>query len=235
MASDRFTVHYQFKFGDGTEKTFTVTLDGASLILIQPPSESHPEWTRLGHEQCPNCPLNAREHPFCPVAVGLEGVIDFFKNRLSSDTVDVEVRMPSRTYTARQPMSTAVSSLIGIYMTTSGCPILGKLKPMVRTHLPFADLSESLYRFVSMYMLAQYFSKRRGQEPDFEMKGLVAMLEELRTVNRSFCQRLYAVCEKDANLNALVHLDCFADNTAFAVQKRGLDAIELTFAAYFKD
>jgi len=232
---DSFILNYKFKFMDGEEKTFIVELDPVTLNLTRNDAKLPPDWTYLDNKKCPNCPYDSATVPRCPVAISLVESIDFFKDKLSSDVVDVVVTMPSRTYTARQPMSTAVSSLIGIYMTTSGCPILGKLKPMVRTHLPFADLSESLYRFVSMYMLGQYFSHRKGKEPDWEMKGLVGLLEEMRTVNRSFCQRLYGVVEKDASLNALVHLDCFADNTAFAVQKKGLEDLEKTFDAYLDD
>jgi len=235
VASDSFTLHYKFKFGEGVERTFVINLHPQSLNLIQPNASAHPDWTKLDHKKCSNCPLDSATTPHCPVAVALEEVIDYFKDRLSSDRVDGEVSMPSRTYVATQPMATAVSSLIGIFMVTSGCPILGKLKPMVRTHLPFADLAESLYRFVSMYMLGQYFVMKRGGSPDFEMQRFVSLLDSLRTVNRSFCQRLYAVCEKDASLNALVHLDCFADNTACAVQKRGLAELESTFEDFLKE
>jgi hypothetical protein len=235
VAEEPFILNYKFKLGDGTEKLFVIRLNQENLSLIGAEGGTHPEWTRLDNKKCGNCPLDSAQHPHCPVAVALEEAIDFFKDRLSSDRVDVEVTMPTRTYLASQPMSTAASSLIGIYMVTSGCPILGKLKPMVRTHLPFADLSESLYRFISMYMLGQHFRAKRGQQADVEMKNFAALLEDMRTVNRSFCQRLYSVCEKDASLNALVHLDCFADNTAFAVQKRGLEGIESTFDDFLRD
>ncbi|PCI36870.1 MAG: hypothetical protein COB53_08235 [Elusimicrobia bacterium] len=232
---DSFTLNYKFKFADGEEKTFLIDLDPVTLNLSQRNGSLPPDWTYLDNKKCPNCPLDSKTNPRCPVAVALVEAIDFFKDKLSSDQVDVVVTMPARTHTARQAMSTAVSSLIGIYMVTSGCPILSKLKPMVRTHLPFADLSESLYRFVSMYMLGQYFVYQKGKTPDWDMKGLVSMLDAMRVVNRSFCQRLYAVVEKDASLNALVHLDCFADSTAFAVQKKGLQDLEKTFDAYFTD
>lgn len=232
---DSFSLQYKFVFENGDEKVFFVDLDSVTLNLAQKNGFLPPDWTYLDNKKCPNCPFDSKTTPRCPVAVALVEVVDYFQDKLSSDKVDVQVTTPSRTYTARQPMSTAVSSLIGIYMVTSGCPVLGKLKPMVRTHLPFANLSESLYRFVSMYMLSQYFMRKRGKEADFEMTGLVGLLDEMRTVNRTFCQRLYGVVEKDASLNALVHLDCFADNTAFAVQKKGLEELEKTFDAYLSD
>ncbi len=60
------------------------------------------------------------------------------------------------------------------------------------------------------------------------------MLNDIRTVNKSFFKRLYKVCNQDANLNAIVHLDCFADNSAFLIEKKGLDQIRSTFAAHLK-
>ncbi len=233
--SDTFSIQYKFNFLSGDEKTFIIDMDPVTLNLTQKNGSLPPDWTYLDNNKCANCPLDSATTSRCPVAVSLVGAIDYFKDQLSSDQVDVEVTLPNRQYKSRQAMSTAVSSLIGIYMVTSGCPILGKLKPMVRTHLPFANLTESLYRFVSMYMLGQFFAHRKGRKPDFEMQGLVVLLEGMRTVNKSFCQRLYGVVEKDASLNALVHLDCFADNTAFAVEKKGLEDLEKTFDAYLED
>ena len=55
-----------------------------------------------------------------------------------------------------------VSSLLGVIMTTSGCPIMAQLKPMVRFHLPFASLEETIFRMVSMHLVAQYLRHQDG-------------------------------------------------------------------------
>ena len=57
-----------------------------------------------------------------------------------------------------------VFSLIGIYMVTSGCPIMDKLRPMARFHLPFASTEETIYRAISTYLLGQYFLEQKGKK-----------------------------------------------------------------------
>ena len=224
---------YRFSLPDGRVKEFLVQLDPDTLALRRDESAELPEWTKLSYQQCPNCPLKEKDSPRCPPAAALADVIDYFKDSLSSETADVEIVTEGRSYRKESSLSSGVSGLFGLVMSTSGCPILGKLKPMVREHLPFATLKESLYRFLSMYMLAQRLRAWKDMVPDWEMKGLIGLLEDLRIVNRAFCQRLYAVCRKDASLNALVHLDCFADNTAFFLKRKGLDELARSFTAHF--
>ena len=195
------------------------------------PRADYPEWTRLGHVQCPNCPLKEATSPQCPVAARLTDVIEFFKDSVSNDKVTIEIKTSARTYLKEADLSTGISALMGLYMATSGCPILDKLKPMVTTHLPFATLKETLYRLLSNYMLAQYFRARNGKKPDLEMKGFMAMVQEIGAVNKAFCKRLYSICKEDAPLNAVVHLNAFTDSAGFLTAKTSLSNLEKTFHA----
>lgn len=231
--ADILEYHYKFVFPDGDAKDFCVRLDAGSLRIRSDERDGSPDWTRLSCEQCPNCPLTEDAHPRCPVAESLVGVIDFFKDRLSIETVTLEVSTGPRTYSGETPLAKGVSSLIGLHMVTSGCPILGKLKPMVRTHLPFPTLQETHYRMLAMYMLAQYFRMRKGEKPDWVMEGLVPMVNEIRDVNRSFCARLKSFCQEDASLNAVIRLDCFADSSSLVVEEDRLDRIGESFDAFF--
>src|SRR5262249_45179319 len=79
------------------------------------------------------------------------------------------------------------SSLIGIFMVTSGCPVMNKLRPMVDTHLPFMTSAESTYRVISMYLLAQFFRQRQGRKPDWALEGLLGVLEAAKETNAAFC------------------------------------------------
>ncbi|MFC1679596.1 DUF6901 family protein [Elusimicrobiota bacterium] len=232
MGADTLEYHYKFTFPDGSAQDFCVRLDARSLRIRDEVGSDPPGWTRLGCCQCPNCPLSEDVHPFCPVAKSLVGVIDFFKDRLSIETVSLEVSTEARAYRRDTPLAKGVSSLIGLHMVTSGCPILGKLKPMVRIHLPFPMLPETHYRMLAMYMLAQHFRMTKGKEPDWELKGLIPMLNEIRDVNMSFCSRLKAICPEDASLNAVIRLDCFADSSSVQVEDERLDLISESFDAY---
>ncbi len=120
-------------------------------------------------------------------------------------------------------------------MVTSGCPIMEKLKPMVRHHLPFATTEETTYRVLSMYLLAQYFLYKRGKKPDWDLKGLVDIYDNIRTLNKAFCGRISHVEFKDAGINAVVILDNFADMVRYSIDKDNLDKIEVLFEAYLQD
>ena len=120
-------------------------------------------------------------------------------------------------------------------MATSACPHLRPLKPLARFHLPFANLEETTYRIISMYLTAQYLQMRRGLAPDWDLKGLVHIYEDVQQVNRHFSRRLEALNAEDASTNALAILDTFANYIAFTIDESMLDDLELVFGAYFSD
>jgi len=149
-ADSPIVYHYRFIFKDGPEKEFRVELDSKTLNIMQPAGRSCPEWTALGFFRCPNCSLEEDTNKYCPVAVNLADVIDSFKGSASYEKVEVLVETDKRNYSKHTTLQRGVSSLIGIYMVSSGCPVMEKLKPMVRHHLPFATEEETKYRAISM-------------------------------------------------------------------------------------
>jgi hypothetical protein len=225
---------YRFIFGGGLERKIDIKLDKKTLNLIQTKRESYPEWTELKYFKCPNCPLDEEQHSFCPVAVNLVDLIDFFQDMISYKEVDLLVQSEERTYIKHTTLQQGISSLMGIYMVTSGCPIMEKLKPMVCYHLPFPTLKETQYRVISMYLLAQYFLHKRGKEPDWELKNLVKVYDDIRIVNKGFFQRLAQIKIRDATLNALIKLDMFAQHISFSIDRNVLDEMEYLFYSYFQ-
>ncbi|MCH6545787.1 MAG: hypothetical protein IH796_07270 [Deltaproteobacteria bacterium] len=163
LTEDTISIQYKFTFSDKSVREFNVRLDGETLSLIRRERSSVPDWTRLSYRKCPNCPLSDKLHPNCPIALNLVEVVEFFKNSISYEEVDVEIITEARNYLKHSDLQTAISSLIGIFMVTSGCPVMDKLRPMVKTHLPFATPEETIYRILSMYLLAQYFVCKDGQ------------------------------------------------------------------------
>lgn len=219
---------YRFTFASGVEKEFTLHLDSETLALITPPRPL-PEWTRLGFHQCPNCPLKEEESPHCPVAAGLVDIVDAFQDRKSHEAVQVLVESKDRIYAKHTSLQTAASSLIGMYMTTAGCPILSRLRPMVDTHLPFMSSAETTYRMLSMYLVAQYFRSKHGLPADWNLEGLTRLLSEIATVNQAFCQRLNAIPMKDASVNALVVLSTLGDEARLTLVEHDLEKLERIF------
>ena len=232
MEENTLWIRYRFDFSDGDSKEFLVELDKPGLKMRGKSGMPLPEWTKLSHHQCPNCPLSTKTHLYCPIAVNLVGVIEAFTDVISHEEADVEVATGSRKYSARVNVTHAVGSLIGIFMATSGCPIMDRLKPMVLTHLPFPTTEESIYRSISMYLMAQYFRFKNGRRADWNMEKLGDFFEDIHLVNQSFVKRLTTFVEKDVSLNAVVLLNCFASAAKRVIARERLEEVEQMFEAY---
>jgi hypothetical protein len=228
-----FSLTYRFRFPDGKEKEFLVRLDRKNGSAIIPERPHYPEWTRLEFKQCGHCPLRKEAHTHCPVAVSIVEIVQFFQDSQSVDQAYVEVetlhRLSKREKTALYP---AISSLIGLHMVTSGCPVLEKLRPMARFHLPFADTEETVYRALSMYALAQYFRHKKGDQADWDFEGLKNIYRDINRVNIEFAKRLRNENMSEAMTNALTSLDCFAQEIDFSLSEGMLEEIEVLFEGY---
>jgi len=225
---------YVFKLASGPELRFDFRLDPSTLAFLDSPPEPLPEWTALEHNQCPNCPLQVASSPRCPVARNLAPIIERFKDSISYDQAEIAIRTEAREYRKTTALQDGISAMIGIVMATSGCPILDKLRPMVRTHLPFAEHEETTYRSLSMYLLAQFLRRRKGLAADWDLERFVAVYDAITTVNQAFVLRLRSIQIQDASLNALVHLDCFANITQDSALRRSLPELEELFAPYLQ-
>jgi hypothetical protein len=102
---------------------------------------------------------------------------------------------------------------------------------MAFTHLPLGELEETRYRAISMYLFAQYFRARKGLSVDWELSGLEKIYDEIGLVNRDFTNRLRTIKMQDANLNAVVGLDCFRLE-GDAMMTRALQKLERIFQPY---
>lgn len=232
--SERFiTYRYIFKFKEGSEKEFVVHLNPNTLDLVTAKKESHPEWSELKFHKCPNCPLDETKERFCPVAVNITELIEFFKDSISYEEVDVTVVSELRDYSKRVKLQEAISSLLGIYMVTSGCPIMDKLRPMVYVHLPFAKSSETVFRVFGMYLMAQYFLHQDGRPADWELKNLQEIYKNVREVNKSFSNRISNAISKDAGVNAIVILDCFALAATITIDGDSIKSLKNLFKVYY--
>ncbi|MFI5346464.1 MAG: DUF6901 family protein [Elusimicrobiota bacterium] len=224
-------IQYRFHFADGQQESFDVNLDADTLSYQPDASAASPEWARLDNHKCQNCPLKTEESPYCPVARNLAPVIDRFVDHISFEEVDVVVSVPAREYRKRTSLQKGIGAIFGLIMATSGCPHLDKLRPMAFSHLPFAELAETRYRAIAMYLTAQYVRARKGLPPDWDLKGLERVYEDIGQLNRDFVDRLRTVAMQDANFNAIVGLDCFCLSSD-AVVSRSLDKLEMIFSSY---
>ncbi len=224
-------IDYSYRFQNGSTTTFNLRLDLQTLALMLDRRPDPPLWTLLNHKKCEICPLDENKHVYCPVALNFADIAEPFKDMLSYEKVGVTVTTEERTYNKETTIQGGLSPLIGIIMTTSGCPIMEHLKPMVRFHLPFASLEETIFRMVSMYLMVQYYRHQDGKTIDWTLDGLVKVYAKVSIVNRDFALRLRDAAKKDANINALVNLDCFAAMLPLAAEDT-LQAIKPYFSSY---
>ena len=224
---------YKFSFEDGTEKNFTITLDPHTLNYIPTTkNNSPPRWTNLNYSRCENCPLNEKTHKYCPIALNIVELFDCFNSLFSYKMVEVFLTTNERSYFKKTTIQQSLGSMLGIYMVTSGCPIMDKLKPMVRFHLPFATVEETVFHSVGVYLLGQYVLLKRGLKADFELTQLRNFYLEIQKVNCGMASRLRAVTERDAFTNAVITLDAFAKELPWCIEDQ-LKNMEYLFDAYF--
>lgn len=231
--ADNLKITYEFKLSDNSEKKFTVQLDRETLALVREHNGELPEWARLEYNQCSNCPLNTTLTKYCPIAANLSGIAQEFKGVTGSDRATVTVLMKERAYFKAGSLQEGLSPLLGIVMTTSGCPIMEPLKPMVRYHLPFASLDETVFRMISLFLVAQYIRSQSGKKPEWNLEGLSRIYGEVKKLNKDFGQRMRAAAKSDANLHAIVKLNVFAVMVPLEAEKL-LKEITPSFSSYLK-
>jgi len=233
--SDKIYFRYRFTLPGQDPKEFEIGLDRLTLSLQPLAPAKLPQWTALSYAQCVNCPLSPREHPRCPMAVNLVEVLEFFRHSISYTLVDLEIITETRTYVRKTPLQYGLSSLIGLIMATSGCPVMDKLRPMARLHLPFSSLEETHYRVISMYLTAQYLRARKKLDADWDLRKLPKIYQEVQTVNRCFHERLSELDLQDAGLNALFQLDAFAHFTNMHLLEQDVEELQRIFGPYMEN
>lgn len=209
-------VSYHFALRDGSQHGFHVDIDRTSTST----GAEAPDWTRLGFNQCANCPLSAEQHSHCPAAVDLAPVISAFASIISHAEAQVCVNTPERSISKDCQVQQALSSLAALIMASSGCPILRQLRGLARTHLPFATLEETLFRSVSAYLLGQLLVQKAGGTPDWTLDGLKGLYAELEVLNVHFKKRVNAAAKQDAAINAVAALGILSMGVGFSIDEQ---------------
>lgn len=199
---------YRFSFPDGRKPfEFKLLHHRDTMIALPPEGSREMKWTLLDYCQCSICPLKPEVVRNCPIAFNISGLIEQFREFTSFERLDISVHTEERTFMKSDTLQEGLRSILGIYMASSGCPHMRILKPMVRFHLPFASIEETIYRHVTSYLLGQYFEYRSGRKPDINLQELAVEGVNIDIVNRSMTRRIRGVAEGDANRNALIMLN----------------------------
>jgi hypothetical protein len=227
-------IYYEFLFSSGRIESFDLSFHEHDFSLL-PLSSGEEDWTRLEYHQCSLCPLRREDQEYCPVARNLSHVLARFRHDNSHDLVRVRTTVDERITERKGDLQTGISSIMGLIMATSGCPILDTFKPMAYTHLPFANEAETIFRSVSTYLTAQYVRMCHGLTPDWTLSNFIPSYSAVQQVNAAFIERLRSVFISDANLNALILLDAIAQFGAFALKDNWLGQVEPLFSAHLQE
>lgn len=229
-------VSYTFKFSDGVEKVFDVVLSSLTGESLSEQPKNLPEWTRLGFRQCNLCPLSTDSCKYCPAAVSLVDVVEFFRGITSIEAVDVVAESQGRITTKPGVgLPQAIAAVIGARFAASGCPMTVKFRPMVVNHLPFATFPEAAYRILSMHALAQFLRMQEGLTPDWGLDELSMMCQDINDLNLDFAKRLRSLQIEDSTMNALTGLDSFVQMVDLTVDTDLLDDLKQLFKPHLQD
>ncbi len=231
MHNETISFLYRIHADEAEGFEYLVRLDAQTLAQVREANEAPPAWTGIDMHRCAHCTLSREQHAHCPMAVALAPVVDAVSPLVSFATVDAEVETPQRTCRVTTSVQQVLSSLFGLIMATSDCPLMLVLRPMARFHLPFATREETIYRATASYMLSQYFLHQDGLPADLDLEGLREAYQRIQEVNMGIAERLRFYASGDATVNALVILDLFAQTLPLAIAEHLSDLAHL-FAPY---
>ncbi len=225
MEDKKFKYVYTFYFPTG-EVSFPIDVNSKTMTIEKDDNATYGDWAKLDFAKCSACSLDSKDHEYCPLAQALAASVDAFKDRLSTEKIDVRVTTEDRSYYKSADVQHGFSSMLGLLMPVSGCPCFNFFKPMARFHLPFSSLEETIYRVVSSYFLSQHLKKK--DKASFDLTPLTKLYERLQTINADFVVRLRSAVNRDGGLNAVVILDTFAQLLPFSF-KDGLEDLSYLY------
>jgi hypothetical protein len=225
-------IKYIFEFGE--TKTLDFEVDEHSDTSIEHDDDEFPDWLLLERSQCERCPLPIGSRKACPAALSIRPVVEALEPRISYEKVEMTVERDEITLNASISIQQAARSLIGLVLPLSACPVMMKLRPMARLHLPLGKRNQTAFRFLGMYLIAQYIKKREGHEPDWTLQGLLELIDDIHMVNLKLTERIRTFTKRDATVNALVVLDFFANNIEWSIDD-SLEELRPLFATLLSD
>ncbi|MDY6855777.1 MAG: hypothetical protein SWO11_13940 [Thermodesulfobacteriota bacterium] len=192
---------YILELDNGEKCHFEINTAESESNAVQ--QEEHPAWTSLENFKCQCCPL--QNYKYCPAAVDIEKIAERFRKVLSWERVKVTVQTDARIYQIECDTQKGLMSLYGLMMANSNCPILSRMKPLARTHVPIPTEEEIITRVVGTYLIKQYLLyKNHSVKPDWDLSELIRLYDDLQQVNLALSKRLRSASEADANINAII-------------------------------
>jgi len=224
-----FRVIYEFNFPGGEKKVFSMDFSHETHeIIVRRNYRDIPGWASLEYRKCPKCPLDSESIAFCPVAFNISGLMKTFGPVVSTEKCFVRCVTHQRSYSKMTDVMSGLTSVLSLIILSSPCPYLLPIRPLARFHLPFFTPEESLARTISFYLLSQYFAKKRGDVPDWELEKLNKSFELLKMVQDGMMSRTKGFFEGDACVNALHSFHVMIEFISFEIDS-AIECLESSF------
>lgn len=200
---------YHIEITDKEVLKFKLNFEEKTYLYIPEVKKDLPKWAELEVSKCSNCPIKGEV--YCPAAVNIHDMVSRTKQNISHEEVKVVVKTKERAYVKKTDLQSALFSLMGMALATSRCPHFKFLRPMAIFHLPFSTIEDTLVRTIGFYLTNKYFKLQTGETDDkIEIEGLKKQYDELENVNKGLAERINLATKGDANKNAIVTLNLFA-------------------------
>lgn len=156
-------------------------------------------------------------------------MIESLQETLTIRDVNIVVEAAERNYVKTTSLADGLSSLIGLAVATSGCPVFGRIKPLIAQHLPFESSPEMTYRSLGMYLLYQKFSPKNKEHPDWNLAGFGSFFEGIDTACRAFLTRLKEIPSAEEGLQELLNFRCLHQYEQFDIFDEYIQELQTLF------
>lgn len=221
-------IEYLIKSEQLPDQSFFVEVDENSHLIPDDDSIDGPDWTLLKNNKCFHCPYMENDKKYCPVAKNLSSASEAFRENKSFQKVTVFVKTDERFYGKNTDLQTALFSLFGLIMASSNCPHLQMFKTMVKFHLPFSTVQETIVRALGMYLIGEYLQQQEHKDYKIDLDNLTKKYLNIAEVNRGIISRIRTLKGGDATKNAVIVLDNFASILPLEISS-GLSEIKNLF------
>jgi len=208
-------INYIFEL-KGKKSNFYVDVDVDQKDTNRP---AKPKWTELDSHKCSNCPLDSNQVDYCPAALSIVDVVDFFQGSNFNDPMSCTVERGKIKIMVDSKIKDTLYSLIGLRMAVSSCPILSQLKPMARFHEPFSDEIYTTQRIISMFLMKEFFAANLGPIVNLSLDKVVDFYQDINIVNQHLSKRLDLPEISSSVKNCMVVLNSFATSMTILIDQ----------------
>lgn len=193
------------QFSDGKKTTVEIErrLTGTHVPIVRSPAE----WTKLGYQKCPGCPIPG-DLGWCPAALSLQATLDRLRDRTSIEMVTATATDDAgHKETITAPLQAVGAVLVQLAVFASECPVGRQLKPHMAGLSPFIDGNKLIQTLLERIIAAGGDAER--------------MIKPLHEVFVHLLSRLSGRIESNADAipNSVVRVDAIAQAVAFRAKR----------------